>query len=647
MKKNLYFLILLSFFIQNKALADDIYTLFFTNDEHSRLLGFAPNSEYEPNKLGDGTIGGAARVATLLKERRAYAKKVGPVLTLEGGDFSMGTLFQTYSREKGAEIQLFDLLDYDTITIGNHEFDFGVKGLTQMIRAAKKARGKIPPIVATNLTTTQNQKEDLGLREFYKAETLKKYHIIEKQGLRFGILGLLGKDAIEVTVNNYKPLTFAEPIESIKTWVKELKKEKVDVIIVLSHSGVARPDPNWKGTEYLEEGDDGKWFGEDIDLAKAVPEIDVIISGHTHTPLAEPLRVGKTLIVQAGSEFRYLGEMEVRRKKDKNLVGSYRLHPIDDKILGDKAITKFIEELKEDINEHILQPLQTSFDTPTAIAYDNATRNYEDKSLASILTQGFQEAANADIGFCPDGIIRDDIFKGKTGIQSFSDIYRLMPLGFGETEESVGYPMIKVHINGKELKEVLETLLLAYKFKGSNYHPRLSGISLKYNPYRPPLDQIMEVSLVNKAGHMQSIDLKDTQKLYSVGTISYVGKFFWIIPEVSMGIFNVTPKFSNGKPIENIRDAVVRETNGKEYKGWKATYDYIIKLPKDPKTKLPLIPTDPEFLKSNMIEVPSLSPSDYFQNATWVLWTSCFALPLLLVLSMLFMRFLIRRFKRS
>ena len=88
------------------------FTIFHTNDEHSRLLGFAPDYEYNPAITGDGTVGGAARLSTLLNQKRATAQTKGPMLTLEAGDFSMGTLFQLISREKGVELQLFKLLQF-------------------------------------------------------------------------------------------------------------------------------------------------------------------------------------------------------------------------------------------------------------------------------------------------------------------------------------------------------------------------------------------------------------------------------------------------------------------------------------------------------------------------------------------------------
>jgi 5'-nucleotidase len=299
---------------------------------------------------------------------------------------------------------------------------------------------------------------------------------------------------------------------------------------------------------------------------------------------------------------------------------------VNDKILGDKFISEKVNEFKKLIDESILKPLNVSFSQPTAKIEAVATRDYTEHALGHLLASSFQRAAQSDIGFCPDGMIRDDIFVGKTGIQSFSDIFRLMPLGVGETNEEVGYPIIKVHVNGRELKSIIETMLIAYKFKGSTYFPRFTGIEITFNPYRMILDRVSEAHLKKPDGSIEVIDFNDEKRLYSIGTLSYVGKFFWIIPDVSFGLFNVTPKFADGSPILYIKDSLASNDPSKsgvhEYKAWKALLDYIRTLPIDPESKLPLIPTSGEVLNSAVTMDASLAPSSLFKNATWIQWTA-------------------------
>ena len=119
-------------FLSNSALAGQRFTILHTNDWQSRVLGFGPNSEYTPDSVDDDkTIGGMARLATLIDQRRALASQKGPVLLLDGGDFSMGTLFHTVTQDTGMELQLLGAMGYDAAVVGNHEFDFKPKGFAQ------------------------------------------------------------------------------------------------------------------------------------------------------------------------------------------------------------------------------------------------------------------------------------------------------------------------------------------------------------------------------------------------------------------------------------------------------------------------------------------------------------------------------------
>jgi 5'-nucleotidase/UDP-sugar diphosphatase len=128
------------------------FTVLNTTDLHSNLIGMAPVLDYAPNKTnddGDKTLGGFARLATMIAEGKSARKDLGPVLVLDAGDYSMGTAFGAATRETGAELQLLFQMDYDAVTFGNHDFDLGSDGLGQSIDVAAKA-GRVPAIVASN-----------------------------------------------------------------------------------------------------------------------------------------------------------------------------------------------------------------------------------------------------------------------------------------------------------------------------------------------------------------------------------------------------------------------------------------------------------------------------------------------------------------
>ena len=214
------------------------FTILHTNDWQSRMLGAAPNADYTPDVTGDdATTGGVARLAALVDQRRSDVS--GPILLLDGGDITMGTLFHTVSRETGGELQLMARMGYDAVTLGNHDFDFRPEGLARMIRSAL-AGGGCPPIVASNLITDPEDPRDDGLEALMVEGVIQRKRVIERGGLRFGVIGVMGTEAFEV-IGQADPVTIRDPTETIRELADELRDiDRVDVVIVLSHSGIER-----------------------------------------------------------------------------------------------------------------------------------------------------------------------------------------------------------------------------------------------------------------------------------------------------------------------------------------------------------------------------------------------------------------------
>ena len=224
----------------------------------------------------------------MIAKRKEARKGQGPVLVLDAGDYSMGTAFGAATRETGGELQLMSRMGYDATTFGNHEFDLGPDGLGKSIGVAAKA-GRVPAVLASNTNFTENDATLADLQRLAKEGVIRRYLVIERGGIRFGIFGVLGKEA-QFYTSGAGAATFSDPIETAKEMVKVLREtEKVDVVIALSHGGV-------------EKGKDGRFTdGEDVRLPKAVPGIDVVIGGHSHTELQEAIIVnGRTPVVQTG-----------------------------------------------------------------------------------------------------------------------------------------------------------------------------------------------------------------------------------------------------------------------------------------------------------------------------------------------------------
>ncbi|HUN81942.1 MAG TPA: metallophosphoesterase, partial [Phycisphaerae bacterium] len=263
------------------------FTILHTNDIHSNLIGVGPASEYTPATLNDDkTIGGIERIATLIAERRRAREVDGPVLVLDIGDASIGTPFGGACQEIGAELQCLSLAGYDATTFGNHDFDFGPAALARAVAAARKA-GRLPAILAANTNYEASDPELAGLKELATSGTIRSHMVIERGGIRFGLFGIMGFDSIVYTINP-GALTFPDPIKTARDMVQRLRSEGADVIICMSHGGVREPK------------DGPITQGDDIDLARAVPGIDVIVGAHTHTFVREPIIVKGTPVVQAG-----------------------------------------------------------------------------------------------------------------------------------------------------------------------------------------------------------------------------------------------------------------------------------------------------------------------------------------------------------
>lgn len=610
--------------------AERSFTILHSNDWQSRLLGFGPNNEYSPATLNDDeTVGGVARLATLLQQRRSAAGEE-PVLLLDGGDFTMGTLFHTISREMGSELRLMSELGYDASVIGNHEFDFRPAGLAAMISAAHKVEGDaLLPLLSSNMRFDPASKADDSLQAHFEAGRILPYKLIERGGIRFGLFGLLGNNAVAVSPM-IQPLTFADPVATARETVAKLREEGAEVVILLSHMGVTQQA-------------DGSWRGEDVELVEQVPGIDIVVGGHSHVALPQPVLVnGHTPVVQAGSEIQYLGELRMTLGDDGvTQVRDYRLHPIDDRIAGDEVITAQVEDFKQVVSERMLNPRGYRFDQPLAKVDQRLGRDFSDHTLANLVTDALRHAVDADLAFTGNGTIRDDLIKGRHGVQDVSDLFRIAPLGIGQFDDEPGYPMIKAYVSAREIKSLLEVLLLAYQLRDSDsYYPRVSGVRFTYNPWRVPFDRVSRIEIGDPVKGYRDLDLDDT-RLYSIGATSYVGSFTWLVPDLTKGLLDVIPKDAAGRALPRIEDAIVDQepnTPGvQELKEWQALLDHIRSLPDLDGDGLADIPTTGAAAEARMIRAPSLDPREMFRLAGPMQWgaSAMVLLGVLLILGLL------------
>jgi len=596
------------------------FTILHTNDMHASFIGMGPSSDYSPFTLGDDeTRGGYARLASLIKQRTAAQKAKGPVLVLDAGDYSMGTAFSAATRETGGELFLMGKMGYDATTFGNHEFDLGPAGLGKSIAAAVKA-GRIPAVLAANTSFTGTDASLAGLQGLGRKGVIRRYQVIERGGLRFGVFGLLGKEALIYTSGG--ATTFADAIDTAKEMVKTLREtEKVDVVIALSHGGV-------------EKGPDGKYTGgEDVRLAE-VPGIDVVIGGHSHTELNEAIVVnGRTPVVQTGKESSNLGELVLAQDGDKLVVTSYRLLPIDDGIMGDRVIAADIEHLKKSVSAAAFASRGYDVDQPLAIAPRDLPSTYTDLAagtlLANLVTDSFRAATRADIGCTANGMMRAGIRRGKTGVVTVYDVFTVAPLGSGVVDPTPGSTLVTGYFTGQDLKALLEFFLVDSPAHPGEYFPRTSGMRFRYDLSRPRFDVVTAIELGDLDRGYRPIDLTGADpKLYSLTCPLMLGPIIVAIPKYTKGKLALVPKTKEGKPLTSKVDALElpRENagyllpppgttdaasvatqpgkhGGREIKEWQAIMDFLRQLPAGKAGGLPVIPVDERAAEVRAIKV--------------------------------------------
>ena len=245
-----------------------------TNDTHSCIMPLNPN-------LADTAVagrGGFLRRVAMIKEERA---KNPDLLLIDSGDFSQGSPF--YTMFKGdVEVGLMNLMGYDAVTIGNHEFDFGLENMARIFKMAKF------PVVCANYDFTGTCVEGL----------VKPYVIIKRNGLRIGLFGLSPQLEGLVDLSKCKGVTYLDPVEVSNRVAAELKHDKkCDVVICVSHLGWLRPD---------EMGDQK--------LLASSKDIDLVLGGHSHSYFKALRYVnnadGKAVPVdQNGKNAMYVGKL--------------------------------------------------------------------------------------------------------------------------------------------------------------------------------------------------------------------------------------------------------------------------------------------------------------------------------------------------
>lgn len=243
-----------------------------TADTHSHLEALGDHQE---------SLGGIVRREALV---RTVRKNVKPVVLLDAGDFVQGTPYYNLLLGK-AEIKTMNLLKYDAVTLGNHEFDNGLDALLQMLKWAKF------DVICSNYVFLEKR----------LSKKIRPWKVVRKERIRIGLVSANISPIGLISTKNFLNIQYINPIQTADSLSKWLKlKKKCDVVICLSHLGLDRAGSN----------------PDDLKLAAQSHFIDIIVGGHTHSVTQKPRIVvnqngNPVLIHHSGSNGQYVGRLDV------------------------------------------------------------------------------------------------------------------------------------------------------------------------------------------------------------------------------------------------------------------------------------------------------------------------------------------------
>lgn len=384
-------------------------TILHTNDHHGR---FWPNA--------DGEYGLAARKTLIDRVRAEVAAAGGELLLLDGGDINTGVP-ESDLQDAEPDVQGMNRLGYDAVAVGNHEFD---KPRSVLLR--QKAWANFPLLSA-------NIYQD-GQRLF------EPYRIFERRGYKIAVMGLTTDDTAKMVLpDNVRGTAFRKPIDEAAQLVPQLRAQ-ADMVIAATHMG------------HYPDGKRGVNAPGDVEMARAVKGLDLIVGGHSQDPvcmLAEnrrhtayvpgqpcaPDRQNGTWIVQAHEWGKYVGRADFVIDAGRVELLKYQLLPVNlSRKLADGTRATYTERIPEDEGlRAFLQPFQergqARLNVPVAQADgvldgDRNTVRKQPTTLGTLIARAMMDKVGADVGLINGGGVRDSL---PAGLITYRDVLKVQP----------------------------------------------------------------------------------------------------------------------------------------------------------------------------------------------------------------------------
>lgn len=414
-------------------------------------------------------IGGLPYLATLIRQVRA---KEGLSFLMDAGDIYTGALSKKTTGK--LPFDLYSAMDYDALTLGNHEFEYGWESLIEVMPRARF------PVLNANI-----------VHQASNSLIAQPYTILQREGVRIGVVGVMGLDAFYNATAKFQRvgLRIKDPIAAAQYWVDKIVDE-VNMVVVLTHQNKTAPmQTNKESDPTVQRG-----FDEDYDMAGKLHNVDVIFGGHSDNGLPEPVVHPKTgtVIGLTFGQAMHLGYMKFSVDTTGHNVTylSGKLIPVDaGKLVPDEETTRLIENqrrLHPELSEHV------------ATINEAAMRTYNrESSLGNLLADTMRTASQSDIAMINSGAIRADLNPGNITREHVMNVYPF--------EDN----LTVVQLSGKQVKALVEySCTLPYGIG------QFSGLEITYDLRKPAMQRLVDLTIEGK-------EISDTS-LYSVATTGFV-----------------------------------------------------------------------------------------------------------------------------
>lgn len=437
------------------------FTVLHTNDNHGR---FWHNS--------DGEYGMAARKTLIESIRAEVAANGGESILLSGGDINTGVP-ESDMQDAVPDFVGMNLIGYDAMAVGNHEFDNSLDVLDMQAELADF------PMLAANIYKKDADGKVTDERYF------APYKVFTINGLKVAVIGLTTKDTAKlVNPDNVADIYFEDPQVEIQKVLAEIEaNEKVDLVFATTHMG------------HYQDGQHGSEAPGDVLLARSLEEgeLDAIIGGHSQNPVCmepgtnnyadfkpgddcTPDQQNGTYIMQAHEWGKYVGRADFEYYDGKLHLANYALIPVNllddnDEVIGEyikhdatvKSILLPYQQQGQDLLDEVISA------TDGKLEGDRSVVRSEQTNLGHLLGEAYRtyELVNADFGVMNSGGVRDSI---QTGDITYRDVLTVQPFGNFVT---------KATMTGTEVKEYLD--VVATKSAGSGAYAQLDNIKLSVN----------------------------------------------------------------------------------------------------------------------------------------------------------------------